>query len=49
MPIMKLDNVVLTPHLGASTTDAQVKVAEMIANQIAACLLEGKIINSVNV
>ncbi|MBW1649176.1 MAG: hypothetical protein JRJ44_00600 [Deltaproteobacteria bacterium] len=48
MPVMKLDNVVLTPHLGASTTDAQIKVAEMIANQMAAYLLEDKIINSVN-
>ncbi len=48
MPIMQLDNVILTPHLGASTTDAQIKVAEMIANQMSAYLLEGKIINSVN-
>jgi D-3-phosphoglycerate dehydrogenase len=48
MPIMQLDNVILTPHLGASTKDAQIKVAEMIANQMSAYLLEGKIINSVN-
>jgi len=48
MPIMQLDNVILTPHLGASTKDAQIKVAEMIANQIAAYLLKGEVINSVN-
>jgi len=48
MPIMQLDNVILTPHLGASTIDAQLKVADMIANQIAAYLIEGKVINSVN-
>ncbi len=48
MPIIQLDNVILTPHLGASTGDAQIKVAEMIANQIAACLIDGKVINAVN-
>jgi D-3-phosphoglycerate dehydrogenase len=48
MPIMQLDKVILTPHLGASTSDAQIKVAEMLANQMAKLLIDGEIINSVN-
>mmetsp|Transcript_13427 Transcript_13427/g.6589 ORF Transcript_13427/g.6589 Transcript_13427/m.6589 type:complete len:318 (-) Transcript_13427:1925-2878(-) len=47
MQIMQLDNVIFTPHLGASTLDAQQKVAEMIANQMVSYLIDGKIINSV--
>lgn len=33
-PLFELDNVVLTPHLGASTEEAQVDVAVDVANQI---------------
>jgi len=33
-PLRKLDNVVLTPHLGASTEEAQVEVALDVATQI---------------
>ncbi len=47
-PIFKHPNVILTPHLGASTGEAQEKVAEMIANQMVTYLLEGVIINAVN-
>ncbi len=48
LPLLKLPNVVFTPHLGASTGEAQVKVAEMIAKQISAYLLDGVILNAVN-
>jgi len=48
LPLLKLPNVISTPHLGASTDEAQVKVAEMIAKQIGAYLIDGVIINAVN-
>ncbi|MCF8081298.1 MAG: phosphoglycerate dehydrogenase, partial [Desulfobacterales bacterium] len=48
LPILSHPKVILTPHLGASTGEAQSKVAEMIAHQIAAYLLDGVITNAVN-
>ncbi|MEQ8763175.1 MAG: phosphoglycerate dehydrogenase [Planctomycetota bacterium] len=48
-PLLKLDNVVATPHLGASTEEAQEKVAVAIAEQIKNILLDGTILNAVNV
>ena len=39
--------VVLTPHIAASTTEASIVVAEMVANQISDFLLNGKKINTV--
>ncbi len=33
-PLRKLDKVILTPHLGASTVEAQEKVAEDVAHQV---------------
>lgn len=47
-PLFGLDNVVCTPHLGASTTEAQEKVAVQIAEQISNYLLEGSINNALN-
>lgn len=44
----KLDNVVLTPHLAASTTEAQEKVTRDVANQIVEVLRGGMIRNAVN-
>ncbi|MEK9661463.1 MAG: phosphoglycerate dehydrogenase, partial [Alphaproteobacteria bacterium] len=41
-------NLVCTPHLGASTTEAQVNVAIQIAEQIADYLLSGAVINALN-
>ena len=47
-PLFGLENVVCTPHLGASTSEAQVKVAVQVAEQIADYLREGAITNSIN-
>lgn len=47
-PMRVHPNVVLTPHLGASTTEAQEKVAVRIAEQIAAYLTDGSVRNAVN-
>lgn len=47
-PLLKLDNVTLTPHLGASTKEAQVRVAVEIAEQVVGFLSNGVVKNSVN-
>jgi D-3-phosphoglycerate dehydrogenase len=47
-PLFELENVVLTPHLGASTREAQVNVAIAIAEQIVDYLINGIIKNAVN-
>jgi len=47
-PLFGLENVICTPHLGASTTEAQEKVAVQIAEQISDYLLEGSIKNALN-
>ena len=39
--------VILTPHIAASTTEASIVVAEMVANQISNFLLKGTKINTV--
>lgn len=48
-PLRTLDNVVLTPHLAASTTEAQEKVTRDVAQQIVEVLEGGMIRNAVNV
>lgn len=48
-PLLSLDNVIVTPHLGASTAEAQTNVAVAIANQISDYLKNETIANSVNV
>jgi len=40
--------VIATPHIGATTAEAQIVVAEMIGKQIGQYLSEGKILNAVN-
>lgn len=47
-PLFGLENVICTPHLGASTTEAQEKVAIQIAEQISDYLLDGSIKNALN-
>ncbi len=49
LPLLGLDPVVATPHLGASTKEAQTHVAVAAANQIIAYLLLDTVINAVNV
>ncbi len=46
--LYKHPNVILTPHLGASTNEAQKKVAVLIAEQISDFLKKGIIRNSIN-
>ena len=41
-------NVICTPHLGASTTEAQENVALQVAEQMSDYLLTGAITNAVN-
>ena len=47
-PLRTAPNLVLTPHLGASTAEAQESVGIEIAQSIRAALLEGTIRNAVN-
>ncbi len=47
-PLRALPNIVFTPHLGASTTEAQENVGIEVAQQIRAALLSGEIRNAVN-
>jgi D-3-phosphoglycerate dehydrogenase / 2-oxoglutarate reductase len=48
MDLIGLDNVICTPHLGASTDEAQTNVAIAIAHQIAAYFATGEIKGAVN-
>ena len=48
-PLFEIDRVICTPHLGASTLEAQTNVAVQVAEQIIAYLKYGTIINAVNV
>lgn len=48
-PLLNLEEVILTPHLGASTQEAQESVAVAIAEQIVDYLVNGTIRNALNV
>lgn len=45
--LRKLDNLVLTPHLGASTGEAQIRVGEMVLNQLREFFLNSNLLNEV--
>jgi D-3-phosphoglycerate dehydrogenase len=47
--LFELDRIICTPHLGASTQEAQTNVAVAVARQIIDYLLNGTIVNAVNV
>ncbi|HSB10551.1 MAG TPA: phosphoglycerate dehydrogenase [Blastocatellia bacterium] len=47
-PLLALDEVIATPHLGASTTEAQLGVATMIAEQVLDYLKHGTVRGAVN-
>ena len=47
-PLLQAPNVILTPHLGASTVEAQQKVAAAIAHQFVAFFQHGEMQNAVN-
>ncbi|MCL4478214.1 MAG: phosphoglycerate dehydrogenase [Deltaproteobacteria bacterium] len=47
-PLLKLENLIATPHLGASTHEAQVNVSVDIAKQFVAYFTKGEINNAVN-
>ena len=48
-PLLQLDNVVATPHLAASTEEAQDRAGVIIAEQVAAALDGGLVTNAVNI
>ncbi len=47
-PLFGLENVICTPHLGASTSEAQENVAVQVAEQMADFLLTGAVTNAIN-
>jgi D-3-phosphoglycerate dehydrogenase len=48
-PLLGLENFICTPHLGASTSEAQENVAVAIAKQVSDYLITGVVSNAVNV
>ena len=48
-PLLGLDNVIVTPHLAASTREAQDRAGVIVAEQVAAALEGGLVANAVNV
>jgi len=47
-PLLELDNVVVTPHLAASTEEAQDRAGVIVAEQVVAALEGGLVTNAVN-
>jgi len=48
-PLLELDNVVVTPHLAASTDEAQDRAGVIVAEQVVAALGGGLVTNAVNI
>ncbi len=47
--LLRTPNLLLTPHLGASTTEAKKNVSVDMARQILVCLKQGIVLNGINV
>lgn len=47
-PLFGIPNVVCTPHLGASTSEAQENVAVQVAEQMSDFLINGAVVNALN-
>jgi D-3-phosphoglycerate dehydrogenase / 2-oxoglutarate reductase len=47
-PLLALDSVIATPHLGASTKEAQLNVATQVAKEVRAFLENKPVANSIN-
>ncbi|MGI6595455.1 MAG: phosphoglycerate dehydrogenase [Elusimicrobia bacterium] len=47
-PLLSLEHVIVTPHLGASTKEAQVNVAQQLASQIVLAFTTQEVRNAVN-
>ncbi len=48
-PLLQRDDVVITPHLGASTDEAQVQVGLEVAEQVTLYVQQGALRNAINV
>jgi len=48
-PLLELDNVIVTPHLAASTEEAQDRAGVIIAEQVASALEGGLVTNAINI
>ncbi|HYL97527.1 MAG TPA: phosphoglycerate dehydrogenase [Blastocatellia bacterium] len=48
-PLLGLDEVIVTPHLGASTEEAQISVANIVAEQLIEYFKQGSVRGAVNV
>jgi D-3-phosphoglycerate dehydrogenase len=48
-PLCELENVIVTPHLAASTEEAQDRAGVIVAEQVAAALEGGLVTNAVNI
>lgn len=47
-PLQELDNVILTPHIGGSTQEAQMNIGQEVANKIAKYSDNGSTLSAVN-
>ena len=47
-PLVAHDKIIVTPHLGASTVEAQEKVAVSVANEIVDIFEQGNVVNAIN-
>ena len=48
-PLFDVENIVVTPHLGASTEEAQDRAGVVVAEQVAAALTGGVVTGAVNI